>query len=68
MNLILLHFTYIERVKGETLINHDILTSNAFNNTPKYWLKYINKFLYKLIEIHDFSVDIKFFVKPAKQL
>ena len=68
VNCILLQFIHLDRVMGETLIHHDILKSNAFNNTPKYWFKNINQFLYNVIERHDLSVDIKFFVKSAKNL
>ena len=55
-------------VLGDTIIDHDLLKTHAFVNTPKYWFHYIRQFLYNVINKHKYSVDTQIFLKLAKQL
>ena len=51
----------------EAIINHDILKTHAFNNTPKFWFEFVKKFLYNTIQKDNHQISRKSLTKTAKQ-
>ena len=51
----------------EPIINHDILKTHVFNNTPKYWFEFVKKFLYNTIKKDNHQISRNSLTKTAKQ-
>ena len=57
----------MEKTEEESVINHDILKTHAFNNAPKCWFEFVKKFLYKTIKKDNHLMVTKLLAKRAKQ-
>ena len=60
---LILKILLIKITVEEPVIDHDILKTHAFNNTPKYWFEFVKKFLYNTIKKDKYQIGTKFLAK-----